>query len=188
MTNRTCAACEKPVTAKATRCRGCCLDQAHAQNVTHGECSLSYESPEHKTWRSMISRTGSKRDHDTKYWKDISLRMAPEWRGDEGFARFLAHIGRKPSPKHSVDRIDPSIGYIPGNVRWATTTEQARNRRDSTYLTVDGVYQHIEEWLKVSAVAKTSVRRRLAKGWSHKEALFTPSQQHAPSSRPPEGP
>lgn len=53
------------------------------------------------------------------------------WSGRGGFARFLAHIGPKPTPNHTLDRIKGDRGYEPGNVRWATRTEQARNRSNA---------------------------------------------------------
>lgn len=45
------------------------------------------------------------------------------------FEQFFAEVGFKPSPKHSLDRIDNDKGYEPGNVRWATQEEQVRNQR-----------------------------------------------------------
>lgn len=53
------------------------------------------------------------------------VRYAPEW---ADFETFLAHVGERPSPTHSLDRIDGSKGYEPGNVRWADKKVQSRNK------------------------------------------------------------
>lgn len=55
------------------------------------------------------------------------IRVCDEWRDD--YQAFLAHVGRRPSPNHSLDRIDNDGNYEPGNVRWTTKTEQQWNRR-----------------------------------------------------------
>lgn len=52
----------------------------------------------------------------------------------ESFSAFLAEIGERPSPKHTVDRIDNNRGYEPGNIRWATRSQQALNRRPKSVL------------------------------------------------------
>ena len=53
------------------------------------------------------------------------IRVCARW---EDFAVFLADVGERPSPTHSLDRINNDGNYEPSNVRWATPAEQARNR------------------------------------------------------------
>lgn len=62
-----------------------------------------------------------------RYYGARGVVVCEQWRHD--FAAFIAYIGPKPSPAHSIDRIDPAGNYEPGNVRWATRAEQDANRR-----------------------------------------------------------
>ena len=57
------------------------------------------------------------------------IRVCDRWL--DSYENFLADMGRKPSPTHSVDRIDNDGHYEPGNCRWATDAEQRANRSDS---------------------------------------------------------
>ena len=61
------------------------------------------------------------------------ITFCDEWLGKGGFQKFMEHIGPKPSPELSLDRIDNDKGYEPGNVRWATASEQMLNRRPSVH-------------------------------------------------------
>jgi hypothetical protein len=77
---------------------------------------------ERTAWNALRARCRT----TTSYIKR-GITVADEWLGPDGFAAFLDHVGPAPSPAHSLDRIDNNSGYRPGNVRWATCQEQARN-------------------------------------------------------------
>lgn len=64
-----------------------------------------------------------------RHYGGRGIRFSPEWRGVTGARRFLEHIGPRPSREHTLDRIDNERGYEPGNVRWATRSQQNLNRR-----------------------------------------------------------
>lgn len=151
------------------------------KRFSHGENCVGKETAEHIAWRSIHSRLSDSRPEVKRNYCHVWI--AEEWTGDNGYIRFLEHIGRKPTPEHSIDRIDSNLGYVPGNVRWATKTEQARNRRDSVYLTVDGITKHLFEWLPLAKVTRSTVLRRIAKGWSHSDALFSPPERKLKISR-----
>jgi len=83
--------------------------------------------PLYGTWIKMRSRCRNPNDGDFKYYGARGVEVCARW---DSFWKFAADVGDKPSPQHSLDRIDNSGDYEPGNVRWATPQEQARNRRD----------------------------------------------------------
>lgn len=88
------------------------------------------------------------------------------------FKSFLEHIGPRPSNKHSVDRIDNSKGYVFGNIRWASSVEQARNKTTNRLLTIDDRTLCITEWAQIAKTDAGCIRRRLDKGLSVKDSVF----------------
>ena len=109
-----------------TRSCGCGISKAVIKrNTTHG---LSHCASEYITWKSMRRRCLNPSAKDAKYYAGRGISICAEW---NSFERFLADMGRRPSPKHSIDRIDVNGNYEPGNCRWATAVEQRRNRRDA---------------------------------------------------------
>jgi hypothetical protein len=116
----------------ATRSCGCLRKETLAvRRLTHGGTVGHKRTAEYHAWHAMQSRCFRKSIHNYKDYGGRGITVHADWLGAGGFARFLAYIGPKPSPKHSLDRIDNNGNYAPGNVRWATPTEQMRNRRNT---------------------------------------------------------
>lgn len=93
------------------------------QHRTHGMSA----SPEHRLWRAIIQRCHNPRNTEYRNYGGRGIRVCDEWRNS--FERFFADVGPKPSPELTFDRINNDGNYEPGNVRWATRTEQMRNTR-----------------------------------------------------------
>jgi hypothetical protein len=109
----------------------------------------------------------------------------------DSMEQFILEVGRRPTPEHSLDRIDVDGNYAPGNVRWATRNVQANNRRNNRKLTFQGKTQGITAWEKELGLSRCAIRNRLKNGWSVDEALGTPPlrlrRKSTPSSsRPPQ--
>lgn len=98
-----------------------CLHDTFA--VTHGATHTS----EYKAWESAKARCFQPNHHGFKNYGGRGITMCEEWRND--FPAFLAHVGPRPHPTYSIDRINNNGNYEPGNVRWATKTQQIHNRR-----------------------------------------------------------
>jgi hypothetical protein len=99
--------------------------------MIHGEARDGRRTPEYETWLGIRRRCSNPNNKDWPQYGGAGVTVSPEW---DDYEAFLRDMGRKPSPLHSIERIDGAKGYQAGNCRWATAAEQALNRR-STKLT-----------------------------------------------------
>lgn len=87
---------------------------------------------EYIAWRNIKARCTNKDDKSYSEYGAKGIDMCVEWRLD--FLDFLLHIGLAPTPDHTIDRIDSTKNYEPGNVRWATRSIQNLNKSNITHL------------------------------------------------------
>ncbi len=90
------------------------------------------------------------------------------------FEDFLAELGPRPSKNHSLDRINNHDHYRPGNVRWATAKEQARNTRTNCLKTICGVTKTKTEWAETIGITQASITNRISRGWCDRCAWTAP--------------
>lgn len=109
---------------------GCLRYSLIREKVTkHGEARVrnGTVTTEYRTWTHIIGRCENQNDTAWPNYGGRGIAICREWR--ESFQAFLAHVGRRPAPGFSIDRVDNDGNYEPGNVRWATKSQQALNRR-----------------------------------------------------------
>lgn len=135
---------------------------------THGQ---STGTPEYTAWRSAKRRCTNPNDRSYADYGGRGITVCPEW---ADFARFYADMGLRPSPQHSLDRVDNDGPYAPWNCRWATPTEQMRNRRTTRLLTHQGRTQAVGTWADELGVSPKDIANRLRRGWSTERALSEP--------------
>jgi hypothetical protein len=132
---------------------------------THGMSSTS----EYKIWIHIKQRCQNPKYAMYPDYGARGITICPEW--DASFEAFYASMGPRPSLAYSIDRKDVNGNYEPGNCRWATDTEQANNRRNNNYITLNGVSRTITQWSAITGLHATTIRQRLKLGWTAERAM-----------------
>ena len=130
-----------------------CLQREAVGDIarTHGKS----DSPEYGPWQAMWQRCTNP---NNKFWNVYKDKTPPiEWRE---FAVFLKDMGPRPSPQHSIDRIKNDQPYGPGNCRWATPNEQARNKANTTMVEYDGRILSMADACDASGLDYIKIRNR----------------------------
>lgn len=94
--------------------------------MKHGHCPRSGKSPEYRSWDAMLNRCNNPSHKQYRDYGGRGIKVCERW---NVFENFLDDMGLKPTPKHSIDRINNNGDYEPGNCRWATISEQKMNQR-----------------------------------------------------------
>lgn len=130
---------------------------------THG----MRHTPEYTTWAHIIGRCGNPNHISFANYGGRGVQCK-----FKTFEEFVGHVGRRPSKKHSIDRINNDGHYEPGNVRWAVKTTQVRNRRKTVMLCYMGSDRPLAEWADILCVNYKTLHKRRKQGWSPEEILF----------------
>src|SRR5215831_3457274 len=133
----------------------------HAGNEQH---------PLYTVWAQMLSRCSCPTANGYERYGGRGIKVCERWR--TSFEDFLADMGPRPTPRHTLDRFPDNDGdYEPGNVRWATPAEQNRNKRSNRLLTHDGVMRCLTDWATTTGLSAGTITMRLQLGWTVADAL-----------------
>lgn len=140
-------------------------------------CGCRMGSPNHGDWRkrirhiwvSMLQRCS---DINNNKYGGRGISVCDAWKDYDAFKSWAYSSGY--SDELSIDRIDNNGNYEPSNCRWATLKQQARNRRNSKRLSLNGELKTVAEWADVYGINQSRINRRLMLGWSIEDAITKP--------------
>lgn len=154
-------------------------------NRVHGEAIHGKETPEYKAW--IIRRSLTTNPAFVNY-QGRGIKLCKGWW--DSYPAWLAAVGRRPSPQHSIDRIDNNGHYScgqceeclngwPMNVRWATSTEQLRNTRSNKLITINGETLCQAEWAERFGLSQSSLSARLRRKWPIERIVSQPMRMRS---------
>lgn len=142
------------LSGKSLSC-GCYMkDMLAARGVKHGLARTT----EYQVWAAMRHRCLNPKSKAYPNYGGRGITICDRWL-DVG--NFVADMGPKPSPDHSIDRIDNDGPYCKENCRWATTKVQNDNRSISRSVTYKGVTKSVYDWSLETGIKYTTIIRRL---------------------------
>lgn len=146
------------------------------QRHGHGGTRLVGDRPRpsstYRAWQSAKDRCYNPNHDFYPAYGGRGIVVCDRWL--ESFDNFLADMGEKPTPRHSIDRINNDGNYEPTNCRWATPLEQASHTRRNRNLTFNGETLHCAEWARRTGLSRSLIEHRLESGWSTEKTLSTP--------------
>ncbi len=151
-----------------------------ARSHIEGDRRVRHVTPEYTAWQNMRARCYRSTLKEYPHYGGRGIRVCARWL--HSFENFLADMGTRPSPGHTLDRKNTNSNYSPRNCRWATRLEQTRNRRPFSQappphtrtFALDGVVDTLTGWASRAGIPRTSLKRRLQRGWDFRTAVTTP--------------
>lgn len=149
-----------------TKSCGCLSrETSRDRNLVHGYSGTRV----YRIWSHIKSRCYEPTNVGYELYGGRGVKVCQRWM--ESFAAFLEDMGDPPTDKHSIDRINSDGDYTPENCRWATSTQQNRNRRNNRVITYLDKTQTLEEWAAELGIDSRRVGWRLTKGWTIRQAF-----------------
>lgn len=117
-----------------------------------------YDKPWYNSYRSMMDRCYREKAANYPQYGGRGIKVCPGWHHIEIFETWAVENGYKPGL--TLDRIDINGDYTPTNCRWATPKQQANNRRNTVYVTIDGITKTLSEWADFAGIKRSVMADR----------------------------
>ena len=131
----------------------------------------SSRNPTYVAWRCLVGRCTNPSYDNYKRYGGSGVTLDSAWLD---FDKFVLDMGNRPEGK-TLDRIDATKGYSKDNCRWATPSDQQKNRKCAFLITYNGITKNASDWALDLGLTKGAVWTRIKKyGWSIERALTSP--------------
>jgi hypothetical protein len=135
-------------------------------NIKHG---LRYTNL-YRKWDGIKKRCNNEKTPQYKDYGGRGIRICPEWENNfKAFYDWAMANGYKEGL--TIERIDNNGNYEPSNCRWATPKEQANNRRNTPYITYNGVTKTSREWDDYFGIRSGTINKRMNCGMTAEKAM-----------------
>lgn len=150
--------------------RSCgCISKETPNSKTHGQTGTS----EYRSWYALKQRCNNTKSNDYPRYGGRGIKVCPEWLNS--FETFYKDMGPKPTPEHTIERINGNGNYEPFNCRWATRLEQNNNKSNNRLIEdLNGKLFTLSQIARDSELSYGLLWSRLNKGITTKEAINTP--------------
>jgi hypothetical protein len=145
--------------------------------VKHGHCYRGNMTAEYQCWAGIKKRCLNPAAVGYENYGGRGIKISDRWLNS--FENFIADMGPKPTPSHSIDRIDNDGDYEPSNCRWATRKEQVANQRTrftARLIEIDGVSKPAGTWAREAGLRRDTFYNRLNSGWPIEKLFTTPDR------------
>jgi len=147
------------LTTGQTQSCGCLQkEMASKANKVHG---VSNKTSEYRTWVNMKTRCYNENVADPDYFGK-GIKVCDRWMDEKfGFVNFISDMGKKPSPLHSIERLESDKDYEPNNCKWGTEEEQVRNKRNNVWIEYGGKRMILTDWARCFGVDQANLAASL---------------------------
>ena len=130
--------------------------------LRHGQ-SKGVQTPEYKAWSHMKERCQNKKNKRYYDWGGRGIKVCERW---QTFDLFFEDMGKKPSPKHSLERNDNEGNYEPSNCSWEIRRVQDRNKRNNHWIEypTKGLRMILQDWAEYMNVNRKRLEQMVKRG------------------------